>query len=171
MAFYTDKVNGVWQRLVAIATSAGVADADKLIATNANGELDSSFLPPGLGAETYTGGVANEALSAGELVNILDDGGVSKIIKADATVTNKTADGFVLQPYAINDAVTVHLPGQKITGLTGLTIGANYFLNTTAGGITTDVSAFVAGNVVQCIGTAADASTILFAPQEKVELT
>jgi hypothetical protein len=45
MSTYLDVVGGLIRQLAAIATSAGAADADKLVRTGATGRLDASLMP------------------------------------------------------------------------------------------------------------------------------
>jgi hypothetical protein len=176
----------------AIATSAGATDEGKIPALNASGILDDSItnasataaagklakldgtgrlsadmMPVGLGADTASI-VASEALSAGNWVNVWNDTGTPKVRKADATTSGKEADGFVLA--AVDSAATalVYFEGSN-TQKTGLTIGARYYLNTTAGGeVATAPSA--SGNVVQYLGRAVSATQIVFEGEDGVIL-
>ena len=142
--------------------SAGAGNDGDLVALDAAGKLDPSVMPAGVGVNTVSG-TASEALAANDLVNI-HAGGVRK---ADATTEGKEAHGFVKASVASSGTATIYLPGDVITGLTGLTQGARYFLATTAG-LTTATVPSTAGNVGQMIGIAASTTSILFEPEEPV---
>lgn len=150
--------NGRMQEEAALVTSAGAGSAGAIPALDSNGRLDISMMPAGFGDDASTL-VASEALVAGP-VNIWDDGGTIKVRKADATAAGKECDAFVDQAYAADDPATVYYEG-LMSGLTGLTPGARYYLNTTAGQVTTTPPTG-AGNVVQYIGRAVSATDIAF---------
>lgn len=182
-------IAGRIKMVAAVATSAGAGDADKLPATNASGVLDPtllnaattgvskvvmtlgtglldpSIMPTGIGADTSSI-VASEALAAGNLINIWDDLGVAKARKADAAVEGKEAHGFVLSAVALAATALVYHEG-KITGLTGLTPGALHFLSAVAGA-TTAIAPSTAGNVVQQVGVALNATTLGFEAQQPI---
>lgn len=179
------------KKLVAtIAASAGAADAEKVPSTNASGVLDpsllnaatggankvllldaagkvdASVLPVGVGQDAATIH-ATEALSIGP-VNIYNNAGAEAVRGADATAEGKEANGFVNAAVASGANATVFFEG-RITGLSGLTPGARYYLGTTAG--TVDATApSAAGSVVQYIGTAVSSSTLDFEPSDPVTL-
>lgn len=153
--------------LNAVAASAGVGDAAKLPVLDGSGRLDSTFMPVGIGADTASV-VASEALSAGDFVNIWNDLSVPKVRKADATVEGKEAHGFVLDAFASAATAFVYLEGRN-TQLTGLTPGARQYLSTTAGG-RTETPPATTGNVVQMLGNAVTATTLNFEPQEPITL-
>lgn len=151
---------------VGISASAGVADANKAVVTGANGTIDITLLPDGVGddAVLYT---ASENLSAGNLVNIWDDAGTFKVRKADATVEGKKCNGFVKESVTAGAQVKVFFDG-SISGLTGVTAG-DLFLGTTAGGFTATAPS-TTGNIVQKIGFGMNASTISFEAGMTVKL-
>lgn len=153
-------VSGVKKWVLPITTSAGAGDANKPVATNAAGVLDITLLPGGL-ANTIVA-VCSEDLTAGNTVNLWNDSGTTKLRKADADGGNaKKADGFVISNYTTGDSVTAYKDG-SITGLSGLTPGADYFQSTTAGGITTDTSGYTASGQLpgQHVGKAQSASVL-----------
>lgn len=122
-----------------------------------DGSGTKGFYPlPSSGAETYTAG---EALSARDLVYISAAG---TVMKADANAEAKAAVGFV--PSAISNGATgtVIFNDGKITGFTGLTNNARYFLsNTTTGGISLYGSlTYATGDIQQQVGVA-EGTTIL----------
>ena len=141
-------------------TAGGGANANKVPALDSNGQLAESMMPSGIGADSKSM-TASEALSAGDIVNVHDSSG-AKVRKADATATGKNAVGFA--PSAISNGAsgTVNFEG-TISGLSGLTIGATYYLATTAGGITATPPSG-SGNVVQKVGTAISATELSFEP-------
>ena len=139
----------------AIIISAGAGDSGKVIALDATGKLDTSFMPVGIGADTQVI-TASEALAAGDWVNVWNSTG-AKVRKADATVAGKEAHGFVLSAVSSSASATVYFEGTN-TAVTGQTAGVVY-LSTTAGlGTTTAPSG--SGNVVQRIGFATSATTV-----------
>ncbi len=148
------------------ASSAGVGDAGKLVALDGSGRIDNSMMPTGLGADTKVL-TASEALSAGNLVNIWNDAGTTKVRKADATTAGKEAHGFVLAAAASGASATVYFEGAN-TGVTGLT-GGNVFLSTTAGGCT-NTAPSGSGNVVQRVGIATAATELNFEAQQPIAL-
>lgn len=151
-------VSGRLREVIATAVSAGVADDGKIVALGSDGRLDGSVMPVGIGAETKAI-QASETLSAGDLVNIWDSGGLFKVRKADATAAGKEAHGFVLSAANINTVATVYLEG-TITGFSGLT-PARYYLSTTPGGIVSSPPTG-SGNVVQFVGSAVSSTEISF---------
>lgn len=158
-------VAGRMKQVAAILTSAGAGDADKIPALGVDGRLDASFMPVGIGADTKII-VASEALASGDLVNTWDDSGTLKVRKADATAEGKEAHGFVLAAVLSGANATVYFEG-RITGLSGLAGSTRYYLDTTAGQITTTPPS-TAGNVVQYVGNAAAASELNFEPSDPI---
>jgi hypothetical protein len=106
---------------------------------------------------------ASEALTAGQIVSIWSSSG-AKVRKANATDDTKQAHGFVLANVSSGATATVYLPGQVITGLSSLTPGATYYLDTTGGAITATAPSS-SGNYQQVVGQAISATSLIFAPQ------
>lgn len=150
-------VGGVRTLFVALAVSAGAPDANKVVMTSANGRLDTTLMPVGIGAATQSM-VASEALVAGDFVNIFDAAGSPNCRKADAT-NNRPANGFVTVAVASAASATVFLSGPN-TARTGLVSGSLYFLST-AGNVALTAPSVV-GNIIQEIGIAANSTTISF---------
>jgi len=146
----------------AINSSAGAADSDKVIRTNASGVIDSTFLP-GIEGVTLT---ASEALDAGDLVNIWDDSGTASMRKADAS-GSKPADGFVLTSVSMGSTGVAYGEG-KLTGLSGLTIGTTQYLSDSTPGDVTETPVTTSGNILQKVGRAASATTIVFERGEPI---
>lgn len=172
---------GQLQEVASISTSAGAADAGKIIATNASGQIDGSFLnatvssspnklvmtgadgrldisvlPVGVGADTAVI-PASEALAAGDLVNIWNNSGTANVRKADASTAGKEAHGFVLAAVASGQPATVYFEGTN-TQMTGLTPGRQY-LSTTPGK-TSATAPTGSGQVVQVVGFAVSATAM-----------
>lgn len=149
---------GVVTEEYSVQTSTGVSDANKIVALDANGKLDQTLLPTGIGADVAVI-AASENLTAGDFVNVWNDTGTAKVRKADATTNGKRADGFVLSSVTSGNNATVYFEGTN-NQVTGATAG-NVYLATTAGGFTSTAPS-AAGNVVQPIGVAISATAINF---------
>lgn len=109
-----------------------------------------------LAADIILSLTAGEALSANDAVYISTSDG--KAYKCDADDTTKMDFvGFAQEAASLNGAVNVVHSGQ-MTGLSGLTIGANYYLSGTAGAITA-----TAPTNVKIVGTAATATILRIA--------
>ena len=158
---FIKQLNGrlVEESVESIASTAGAADAGKLIVTSGDGKLDASLMPTGLAADTLMV-VASETLSAGDFVNVWDDAGTAKVRKADASMAGKEADGFVVSAVTSGQSGLVYFEGRN-SGLTGLTLGARYYLSTSPGA-TTSTAPAGSGNVVQYLGRATTATSLVF---------
>lgn len=154
-------ISGKLSQVAANDTSAGAGDAGKLVALNNAGSVDITMMPPGIGANTVTA-VASAAISAGMLVNVYSDAGTLKLRPADSTSTGSKADGYATAAIAASASGTVNLGPGKITGLSGLTIGSDYYLGTVGAAVDTPPS--TAGNVVQYVGKATSATELDFQP-------
>ena len=162
-------VSGIITEIEAIITSAGAGDSGKVIAADASGKLDSSFLPTGVGAETKAI-ASSENLAAGDFVNIWDDSGTPKARKADASGgVAKRAHGFVLSAVTSPANATVYMEGIN-TQCSGLTGGTNYFLSGASAGLPTATAPSTTAYIVQPIGVALSATEISFAPQQPIVL-
>lgn len=152
--------SGNLEEVEATVQSTGATDAGKIVALNADGKLDDTVMPDGIGAEVVVL-QAYEDLSAGDVVNIFDDGGTQKVRKASATDATRPAHGYVTEAVTTGSNATVYtdgfLPGS------GFTVGSKYFLDTTAGSVTTTPPS-ESGNIVQYIGVAVSTDKIKFEP-------
>lgn len=181
---FLTNVLGRIRMVAAIMTSAGVADAEKIVATNASGVLDDtlinaatsgnsvvvktksdgtldpSVMPTGIGADVKNM-LASETLAANDLVNVWSDAGVEKARKADATAEGKEATGFVKEAVTSGAMAAVYFEG-RISGLTGLTPGARQYLSASTPGVATATAPVGAGNVSQWVGDAVSATEIDF---------
>lgn len=151
----------------ATVTSAGGADAGKVVALDPSGKLDNSVMPNGIGADTKSI-VTSENLAAGDLVNVYDNGGTPTARKADAS-NGREAVGYVLSAVTAPAAATVYFEA-TITGLTGLTIGASYYVSGATAGLATATAPTTAGHIVQRIGKAISATEISFEPAQPITL-
>ena len=144
----------------------GAGAANKIVALDLSGRLDSTMMPTGIGAETASI-MAYGALSAGNLVNIYNDAGVAKCRKTDATSAVAPAHGFVLEAFAAGAMARIYFSGLN-TALSGLTPGIAY-LSTTPGAVN-HVAPAASGNIVQRVGIILDAATLFFLPQTPILL-
>jgi hypothetical protein len=105
---------------------------------------------------------ADESLDAGDIINlfVVDDTLVAR--KADATNPSKQASGFVKVAVAEDATATVYLPGAKNDAVSGLTIGEQW-LSTTAGE-SSSLQPDIDGAIVQSVGVALTATSLLFIP-------
>lgn len=136
----------------AINQSTGAPDADKIIRTGSDGKIDLSFIPD----VDISVIEASENLSAGDFVNIWDDGGVAKVRLADAT-NDRRAHGFVNAAVTLGNPATVLREGTN-ADLSGLTIAARYYLDTVGG--VTNVPKTAMGEIHQYLGTAESATEL-----------
>lgn len=165
---YLNLVAGRLTQLAAIVTSAGAGNDGDLVALDGTGKLDASVLPAGVGANTVAA-VASETLAANDLVNLWNNTGTINARKADATTAGKECHGYVAAGFASSATATVYTSGNVITGLSSLTPGARQYMATTAG-LRTETAPSGSGNIVQLIGVAASATTVVFEPEEPVTL-
>lgn len=154
-----NSVNGNIQEEFSVQVSAGAGDAGNIVALDATGRLDTTMMPVGLGAD-IANLVTSENLSAGDYVNVYDNAATPTARKADATTVGKEADGFVLEAVTSPAAVNVYFEGTN-DQVTGQTVGATVFLQTTAGGGDATVPS-ASGNVVQRLGRAISATAVSF---------
>lgn len=162
-----DTTQGIFREVEATTASSGSSDAGKIVGLNASGKIDMTMLPAGVGAEARTV-VAGENLSAGQLVNIYNDSDTVKARKADAS-NGRVAHGYVIESVAAGAQVTVYLDG-TITGLTGLTPGATYFLSSSTPGGVGQAPPTVSGYYAQAVGYAVSATELVFKPQIPVQV-
>lgn len=159
--FYTN-ILGKMTAVLALVTSAGAADAGKVVCTGDNGRLHSSLMAEGFGDNAKVI-PAYEGLAAGDFVNEFSDGGTLKVRKADATTAGKEADGYVLAAVTTGANATVYPLTGSNTQLTGLTVGSTYYLSTTAGGVTTTPpdGGTYPGVVIQKLGKAVTSTEMI----------
>lgn len=154
------RLNGKNVQYTPATTSAGAADAGKLVALGADGKLDPTMYTAGSGPASRSI-PASEALTAGNLVNMYSNSGVLNVRKADNS-NSRPAHGFVTAGVAALANATVYDLDGVITGLSGLTPGSEYFLGTAGAVITPalDSTTATAGSIDQKIGVALSASEL-----------
>lgn len=161
---FLQNVGGKIKEIIAAVTST----ANAIVAMDSSGHLDMSVLPVGIGAEVLTM-VTSENLSAGDLVNIYSNAGVLTARKADATTNAKQAHGFTLLSVTSPASATIYMPSTTNTATAGLTIGTEYYLSTTPGGVTS-IAPSTTGNIVQRVGIADKTTEFVFVPYVSIEI-
>jgi hypothetical protein len=152
-------IGGARKLVSAIFQSAGATDANKIISTNSAGKLDVSFLPSGVAIQTEAI-VASEALAAGDFVNVFDDTGTRKVRKADAS-NGRLANGYVLDAVAADQIATMYKTGSN-SALSGLAPGQIRYLSAATAGRSTSTAPSASGQIIQCLGYAESATSVLF---------
>lgn len=154
-------VNGLATEVPAVNVSAGAGDAGKIPELNASGRLDETMMPPGIGADTKVF-PATETMTAGDFVNIYDDGGTASVKLADASEgPSGMAHGFVRDNVTSGNPATVYFEGPN-DQLSGLTPGVSYVLShTTPGGVVAlSAASTTATHILQQLGAAVAADEI-----------
>lgn len=142
----------------AVTVSTGVAEAGCVVGTDASGKIDNSFLPAGIGDESFVK-EASEALATGDFVNIFDDGGTEKLRKADASAFATRANAYVTDNYVATDLATAFSEG-VLGGFSGLSIGLPVFLDATTPGDITQTAPTSTGEIWQQLGVAISATEV-----------
>lgn len=133
-------------------TSSGVANAGDIPALDASGKLDPTLLPVGVGPDV-TNLPSFENLTAGDYVNIFDDGGTVKARKADNT-NGRDAHGYVKDTVISPAAVNVFFEGAN-ANLSTLIEGGRVYLGVTGGVIQTALNPDTeTGKIHQFLGIA-----------------
>jgi hypothetical protein len=161
-------VSGRLTEVSAMQASAGAGDAGKIVALDGTGRIDMTMMPVGIGSDTSTM-AASENLTAGDFVNVFNDGGIVKARKAIGDVAGKESDGFVLANVTSGNTATVYFEGTN-TQVSGYTIGARYYLSAGTAGVGTATPPSGSGNVVQYLGRATSATSLSFEPDAGVVL-
>ena len=155
---FIQQVAGVLTEKQASNSSTGADDAGSIVALNDQGVIDTTMLPPGLGAATYSI-VASQNLLAGDYVNIWDDAGTAKVRKAEASDIGLKAHGYVLEAVTSGDNALVYTDFYN-DQLSGLTPGVTYFLSPTAPGEITATAPSGTDEIVQRLGVAVSATRL-----------
>lgn len=150
---YLNLQSGIPTSTAASQTSAGAGDAGKIVALNSAGLIDTTMLPD----SPDTTITASETIAAGGLVNIWNSSGV-KVRNADNTSTSKQAHGFCVAGVTSGNPGTIHIGPGINTGVSGLTVGAEYYLDTV--GAVTATAPTSGGTVVQSVGVAKSATEL-----------
>lgn len=150
------------------ATTGGSVDANKVPALDPSGRLSVAMMPVGYANEAGTA-AASEALSAGALVNLYNNGGALGMRNADSGTPGKEAHGFVLTAVASGATGTYYLPGSTNTAVTARTIGARQFLG--AVGALVETAPTTSGSASQLVGVAVSATQVVFNPQMPIAIS
>ncbi|WP_287918833.1 hypothetical protein [Comamonas sp.] len=164
-------VAGKFKQIAAIVTSAGAADAGKIIAAGTDGKLHTSLLPTGIGANSVSA-TASEAIAAGKLVNLWVDAGAMKLRLADNS-NGREAWGYLKEGVSADAAATAYRLNTVMPNQTGLTVGGDYWLGTAGGVISAAPDATDdanSGKLNQYIGKATSATEIATVEVAPVEL-
>ena len=156
------RLGGKTKQIIATVVSAGAADAGKIGALGADGRWDMSTMPLGIGANT-TQAAASEAIDAGKFINFWNNAGVFSMRLADNS-NGRQADGFVNSAVASGAVGTAYPLDGTNSNLTGLTVGARYWLGTAGGVIAAPLDEADAGNVnkvSQGLGVAKSATELV----------
>ncbi len=165
--FLTVLSSGIKSLVTAISASAGAADANKIIATDSSGRIDSTLMPVGVGLNTVSI-QAVENLAAGDFGNIHDVTGSQRVRKADAS-NARFANCFVLSAVTSGQNATCYLQGLN-TALSGMTTGQIRFLSaTTAGGHSATPPA-TANQIIQELGTAISPTSLNFEFNDYIQI-
>jgi hypothetical protein len=149
----------------ALQTSGGVGDADKIVATGADGRLDASLMPTSVTVQTKVV-AASEDLAAGDLVNFWNDTGTVKARLADAS-TSRAAHGYVKAGALTGANATVYLEGvnDQVSGL----VAGDVWLGE-SGAVTQTAPASGSGGISQLVGTALAAAEMDFEKEQPIGL-
>lgn len=159
---FSTLIGGARRLVSALITSAGAADSGKIVGLGADGRLDNSVMPVGIGANT-TPAVASEAIGSGKFVQYHSNAGVFSVRLADNS-NGRQADGFVLAAVAPSATATVYPLDGTNAQLTGLSIASRYWLGT-AGGVTAipldEADVANANKISQYLGVAKSATELV----------
>lgn len=151
---YMTLENGKRKLQEAADSSAGAANAGDIVALDSSGLIDPSMLPTTSAKSIEVG----EAVSAGDFVEIYDDGGTTKIRPADNS-NGREANGYVTSSGAVAANVNVFFDGAN-TNLSGLTPGARYYLSTAGDVTATPLDPATQTGLHQFLGVASSATEL-----------
>jgi len=159
---------GLFQKNTPITVSAGASNANQIFSTNSQGLIDTSFFSSTLGIPSISVNTS-EAIAAGSLVNVYNNSGAANARNANAATANQAqiAVGYVNAAVASGAAATVLFAG-IISGLTGLTIGAEYYLSDSNPGAVVTGYAPAVGHCLQSVGFALSTTSLLFLPRKPI---
>ena len=100
---------------------------------------------------------ATGGLAARDFVGVNSSG---EAIKAQANSCDTKAIGYVKSAFSAGATAKVYLNRGTLTGLSGLTVGQQYYLDAATAGAITDTPDFTSGYIVQYIGTAISATAL-----------
>jgi hypothetical protein len=166
--FITRDADGALVNAEVATVSTGSGSAGNAIGANSSGHLDTTWLPPGVGEDVEIV-IAAENLSAGDFVNYFSDAGVFSARRADNS-NGRQAEGFVTEAVAVAGQARVFHLGEVNSGLSGLTIGARYWLGTAGGVIAAPLANSATGKLSQYLGRAKSATEIVTVNEPWVRL-
>lgn len=170
-ARYMTLFQGARKLVEALVVSVGSADAGKIVALDSSGRLNESLMPLGVGADTVSA-TASETIGAGKFVNFHDDAGTFSVRLADNS-NGRRADGFVQEEVTAAGVATVYPMDGTNAALTGLAVGARYWLGTAGGVIAAaldETDALNANKISQFVGTAKSSTELVTDDSDPVTL-
>lgn len=149
---------------IKLSGDASTPGNSKYYGTDSGGTKGYFDLPSGSSGETYTAG---EAIGAGDLVYVSASG---TVMKADANTSTKAAQGFAPSAISNGQPGTIIFHTGKITGLTGLTANAFYYLsNSTTGAFALYASlTYGTNDIQQKVGIAESTTVLRFSAGETI---
>jgi len=162
-----DATTGRLRELLAAQSSTGAADANRIVALDADGLIDPSMIPASI-SNVVVVAEADEALGAGDVVHLFDDAGTTKVALASAETTGEPAIGYVLDSWLAGENAVVFLSGLN-DQVSGLTAGQRIYLGVTAGdSVTSPVTG--ADRIHQFLGRAIASTSYNFEPDDEIIL-
>jgi hypothetical protein len=146
-----------------VAVSAGVGDDGKVVKLNTSGLIDTTMLSPTTNIFLpFTTGEAIDGSTTPQAVYLKSSDGL--IYKTVATGTESTFKflGFITTNSLISTTANVIVAG-KVTGFTGLTIDADYYITDSAGAISAS-----SGTNIYKVATGLSTTTLLIDKGAKV---
>ncbi len=153
---YRTRIAGKDTLVTAPTVSAGAATGNTIVATTASGQFDASVIPTSVSGNVVRNENAASAISASTLVNF----GGSGVRPADST-SGYPANGFALAAISSGASGPINLIG-ILSGLSGLTEGADYYLGTNGAAILAAALPTASGSLIQHIGVAVSTTEINF---------
>lgn len=164
-----DLLGGMREKEATIS-GGSAGEAGDIVGLDGTGRISQTMMPVGVAADTATI-TASEDLSAGDWVNVYDNGGEANVRKADAAQIGRDATGFVLQAVIIvSDAnAEVYFEGQN-NQVTGMTAGSPVYLSDGSPGGGTHTAPIASGSSVQKTGRAISITSVAFEPTNSILL-
>lgn len=148
-----DLTTGMLRRRQATNTG-GAGQGGRIVALRSDGTLDPAMVPNTQSVVVNI--VANEALNAGDAVNVFYNGTERRVRKAIATGSSTQAHGFVLADASAGSSVPVYLSGLNTAiprgAVTASQVGQPVFLSASTGGAVTLTPPSSTNNLVQRLG-------------------
>ena len=152
-----DLSTGRFKQVDGTVTSAGAAQAGKIVALDSAGKLDASLIPSGAGGGgNVVSIVATESLTAGDWVNIFNNGGTAAVKKALAQDTTRPATGYVTTSIGATNPVNVYMSGPNakipVGSFTAADLGKTVFLSASVQGGCSTTPPSTSGQLIQPLG-------------------